>query len=318
MKNWIFVAAIACATAMPFSAAKAEGNPYDTAPTWSMDGTKIYFYSYRHGAAELFQMNADGSHQTRLTETDHNEWWPYAVPIEGKVIVTSDRDSGGNFKGSNLYLFDLETREMTNLTNVPQGHWAARADVAMEASKMIYTVAENFAAPEQEIYVIDLQTMKVELYGDNPHHANTNPTISSDGQTIAYTGIRDGKTGVYLNNAAGSSERLFMSVVGEKPLLRFTPDGEWLAITLSTSMKVEMEDGIRTAERDIYLVKLDGREIKRMTTEPGSDHGVSFSPDGQTLAFATYRLGPSEIFAMDIDDREVRNLTQTSVSTNSK
>lgn len=313
MKNWIRSGAIACAVILPFGTADAAGNPYDTAPTWSPDGRKIFFYSYRHGAAELFQMNADGSHQTRLTETDHNEWWPYAVPIEGKVIVTSDRDSGGNFKGANLYLFDLETREMTNLTNVPEGHWAARADVAMEAHKMLYTVAENFVAPEQEIYVMDLDTMEAELYGDNPHHANTNPAISSDGLSIAYASIRSGKTGVYLNDQSGENERLFMSVMGEKPLLRFTPDGEWLAITLSTSMKVEMEDGARTAERDIYLVKLDGSEIKRMTTEPGSDHGVSFSPDGETLTFASYRLGPSEIFAMDVSGQHLRNLTKTSV-----
>ena len=312
MKNLILRSVVACATVLPVGAAVAEGNPYDTAPVWSADGTKIYFYSYRHGAAELFQMNPDGSHQTRLTETDHNEWWPYAVPIEGKVVVTSDRDSGGNFKGSNLFLFDLETRDMTNLTNVPEGHWAARADVAMNARKMIYTVAENFAAPEQEIYVMDLHSLEPKLYGDNPHHANTNPAISSDGNAVAYASTRDGKTGVYLNNAEGTNERLFMSVMGEKPLLRFTPDGEWLAFTLSTSIKVEMEDGARTAERDIYLAKLDGSEIKRLTTEPGSDHGVSFSPDGKTLTFASYRLGPSEIFAMDMSGHHLRNLTKTS------
>ncbi|CAN0425716.1 unnamed protein product, partial [Ectocarpus sp. 13 AM-2016] len=99
-------------------AVSAEGNPYDTAPSWHRSGESVYFYSYRHGAAELYRMDPDGNHQTRLTDTDYNEWWPLAVPMDGKVIVTSDRDSGGNFKGANLFLLDEASGDMHNLTNV--------------------------------------------------------------------------------------------------------------------------------------------------------------------------------------------------------
>lgn len=295
------------------NAVQAEGNPYDTAPVWSSDGKIIYFYSYRHGAAELYRMNADGSNQTRLTETDHNEWWPYTVPAERKVIVTSDRDSGGNFKGSNLYLFDLDTREMENLTNVPEGHWAARADIAMDANQMIYTVAENFSAPEQEIYIMELATGKKALYGDNPAHANTNPAITADGSKVAYASKRDGLVGLYLNDDSGKNERLFMTFEGSNPLVRFSPDGEWLAFTLSSTARVQLEGGTNIAERDIYLAKLDGSEIKRLTITPGSDHGASWSPDGKTITFASYRHGPSDIFAISPDGGHERNLTRTSI-----
>ena len=36
-------------------------------PSWSPDGTKIAFDSYRDGNIEIYVMNADGSNQTRLT-----------------------------------------------------------------------------------------------------------------------------------------------------------------------------------------------------------------------------------------------------------
>lgn len=311
MKKWITNSLLTSALLTYSLPSAAEGNPYDTAPSWNKSGTAIYFYSYRHGAAELYRMAPDGSNQTRLTNTDYNEWWPLAVPMDGKVIVTSDRDSGGNFKGANLFLLDEASGDMHNLTNVPEGHWAARADISMDTGKVIYTVAEVFAAPEQEMYMLDLETGDVSLYGDDPAHINTNPSISADGTLVAYASKRGGTVGVYLNDQSGKNERLFMEVQGENPLVRLSPDNRWMAITLSASAKIVGEEGPRTAERDIYLAKLDGSEIRRLTHAPGSDHGATWSPDGQTITFASYRHGPSDIYAVSANGENESNLTQT-------
>ena len=42
---------------------------HDYSPAWSPDGTKIAFVSERDGNPEIYVMNADGSNQTRITNT---------------------------------------------------------------------------------------------------------------------------------------------------------------------------------------------------------------------------------------------------------
>lgn len=39
----------------------------DERPTWSPDGTKIVFTTYRTGGGEVFVMNADGSQQRNVS-----------------------------------------------------------------------------------------------------------------------------------------------------------------------------------------------------------------------------------------------------------
>ena len=55
----------------------------DRHPTWSPDGTKIAFDSYRDDPAfdtnEIYVMNGDGSEQTRLTNNNASDVRPYLV-----------------------------------------------------------------------------------------------------------------------------------------------------------------------------------------------------------------------------------------------
>ncbi|HEV7990418.1 MAG TPA: hypothetical protein VGP25_01245 [Gemmatimonadaceae bacterium] len=61
----------------------AEG--LDDGPEYGPDG-RIYFNSSRSGLMQLWRMNADGSNQTRLTNSRFNDWFPHVSP-NGKSIV---------------------------------------------------------------------------------------------------------------------------------------------------------------------------------------------------------------------------------------
>lgn len=56
----------------------SSANNYD--PWWSSDGQRIVFASDRDGNLEIYVMNADGSNQTRLTNTPEDDWGPVWLP----------------------------------------------------------------------------------------------------------------------------------------------------------------------------------------------------------------------------------------------
>lgn len=309
----IFCAALAiCLAAPTVGLAQREPNPYDTAGVMSEDGEWIYFYTYRHGAAELYRMAPDGSDQTRLTNTEYNEWWPFITPDPNKLLVASDRDSQGAFRGANLYLFDIRSGGMENLTRLEPGQWAARAAVA-DSNLALVAISVGFGSDaHNELWFFDLESRARWLYLDNPAHNNRFPSISRDGETIAYISKRNGRQGVYLNDPSGQNERLLMETTGEA-YGALSPDGEWFAFSMGATANVMLGDTPRTAERDIYLLRTDGSGLRRLTTAPGSDHGPAWSPDGRTILFSSYRHGPSDLHAIEIDGSHERNLTRTSL-----
>ena len=69
---------------------------------------------------------------------------------------------------------------------------------------------------------------------------------------------------------------------------------------------------------DIYVMAADGKNQRRLTNNPASDHAPSWSPDGKRIAFVSERDGhvhrripwfTSDIYVMDADGSNQLNLT---------
>ena len=62
---------------------------------------------------------------------------------------------------------------------------------------------------------------------------------------------------------------------------------------------------------DIYIMRQDGSDVRRLTDEPGRDYEPDSSPDGETLVFVSDRSGDggTQLYLMGIDGSDVRPLT---------
>lgn len=92
----------------------------DYHPSWSPDGKKIVFVSSQRTAdplkpdQQIYVMDADGSHLTRLTDSGGGKWWPSWSP-DGKKIaftVVHCRDADTD----DIYVMDAYGSDMINLT----------------------------------------------------------------------------------------------------------------------------------------------------------------------------------------------------------
>jgi Tol biopolymer transport system component len=99
----------------------------------------------------------------------------------------------------------------------------------------------------------------------------------------------------------------------------YSPDGQWIAFasnragyteTLSAEDK-KYFDQDSSYMMDIYLMKADGTQVKRLTTSKGYDGGPFFSADGKKITWRRFSPNGStaEIFTMNVDGTEQRQIT---------
>lgn len=78
----------------------------------------------------------------------------------------------------------------------------------------------------------------------------------------------------------------------------FSPDGEWIAFHSDRDGNIEL-----------YVMKVDGSEVKRVTLNPATDATSSWSPDGKWLSFYSDQTGNAEAFIQNIETGERIQIT---------
>ncbi|MCL1120686.1 winged helix-turn-helix domain-containing protein [Shewanella seohaensis] len=129
--------------------------------------------------------------------------------------------------------------------------------------------------------------------------------ISPDGQYLAYISSHEADKvgGIYrlaLANADAKAERLSCESQCnyEDRDLAFSPDGRWLAIARRFS----------NISEDIFIRDLASANETRLTHGLEDIRGLSWTPDSQSLVFATEDSGSRNGFTIDIETAHIRPL----------
>jgi TolB protein len=120
---------------------------------------------------------------------------------------------------------------------------------------------------------------------------------SHDGQYLVYSSERDKNWGIYLLDIRKYRETMLFSAKGLNLVGGISPEGR---IAFSSS-----KDG----SPELYVMSLDGSDLKKLTRSFGIDVSPVFSPDGSQIAFVSDRGGSPQIYIMDSDGTRLRRLT---------
>src|SRR5216684_2457836 len=137
------------------------------------------------------------------------------------------------------------------------------------------------------------------------------PSLSPDGRYIAFCRILKDATGIYIIPALGGAERRVRNTLWDDQefdevfrfgRLSWSPDGKLLAYS---------DRACRSEAASIFLLSLDSREVRRLTSALRSrgDFSPEFSPDSQTLAFGRDSQGVQSIYAIQVSGGEEQRLT---------
>ena len=250
--------------------------------------TRIAFASRRRGDKEIYAIDYDGHHPSRVTALDTismtPDWRPDGSEICYTTFVTGDPDlycspSGGG-----------RARAISNHKGLDMAPaWSP------DGRRLGMTLTKDGNA---EIYVLDVGGRRLRRLTYNMG-IDTAPSWSPNGRQVVFESDRTGISQIWVMDAEGAGLRQ-LTFGGEAHSPAWSPLGDRIAY-------VERVGG----RFQIATIGVGGGG-RTVLTSVGENEDPSWSPDGFHVAFSSTRGRGSDIYTMDWDGQHIRQVTRGS------
>jgi Tol biopolymer transport system component len=153
---------------------------YDAEGSYSPDGTKIVFTSFRDGDAEIYVMDADGKNARRITKAPGYDGGPFFSPDGRRIIYRSDRKNNDLLQ---IYTNNLEGTDERALTSNEFVNWGP---FFHPNGKHIVYATSRHGHTNYEIYLMDIETGR-EVRLTHREGFDGLPVFSPDGTKLMWT-----------------------------------------------------------------------------------------------------------------------------------
>lgn len=326
-----------------------DGAGKEASIQWSADGSRIYFLSTRSGDAQLWSAKPDGSDMRQMSAIEGGIEGFGVSPKEDKLyyikrVQVEKRRSSEIFPdlpdskamiyddlmarhwdywddGSYLHLFvaDLQNGKVAEGVDIMEGEpWDApmapyfdAAEIAWNnaGTQLAYTckkmTGKQYAlSTNSDIYLYDLASGKTTNITEGMMGYDKYPRFSPDDSMVAFTSMeRDGNE--------SDKDRLFVTKLGTGEKLYLTKDFDYNAgnVVWDGNDKLYFLTPIR-ATYQLCRVGFDGSPVE-LVTRGAHDLNAFTMGGGKLVAERTTLSSPTELFAVNLSDGTLTQLTNT-------
>lgn len=261
--------------------------------------TKLTFISDRNREAvlstvekrdvkEVFIADYDGANQRRITINRTMNLTPSWSPDGRSIAYTSYRSGGADILISNIFAGTMESPTK----GIGQNYLPV---FSPDGTRIAFTSNRD---GNNEIYVMNRDGSNVTRLTNNPA-IDVTPTWSPNGSQIAFTSERRGQPQIFVVNADGTGLRqISFESYADRPTWSPPPYNE-IAFAARTGPGF-----------DIKILGIGTGETRQITFGEGSNESPAWAPNGRHLAFMSTRAGRSQVFTVDRDGRNLRQVTK--------
>ena len=109
--------------------------------------------------------------------------------------------------------------------------------------------------------------------------------MAPDGRHVAFVSSRSGQADIWLLDLQTRKVRNLTNHTGGDYRPAFSPDGQWIAFTSDRGSDGAWAKDPMPQLTQIYVMRADGSDVRRVTQGETSAGGASWSPDGKALVF---------------------------------
>ncbi len=124
---------------------------------------------------------------------------------------------------------------------------------------------------------------------------------------LAFASDRTGIPQVYLINVDGTGLVQLTNLQDGACQPEWSPDGSRLVFISPCRANRETYPG-----SSLWMINADGTGLEPLPTAPGGDFDPAWSPDGTRIAFTSLRDGRPQVYLLDLETGEAKNLSATS------
>ena len=243
-------------------------------PNWSADGRRVVFHRDAETARPPFRREHSHDPQFKLIRSGiFPSWSP-----RGDRLVVNDQAAGG--MRNNLMVMNAEGTERSIIyshadKNALAPIWSHSGERIAFALGGFFQMLPNIPRANADIAIISSDGKDLQLLtsGDGNYAF---PSWSADDREIVYRSFLP--AGLFIMNVETRVSRPLL--MGSNNFPTWSPKGNLIAFA-----------GNRDGNFDVYTIKPDGSDVKRLTNSPGLEGHLAWSPDGEWIAFSSDR-GP--------------------------